>query len=760
MRQTSSWSAEQLTEFLAAITRAVDEDTAVRAAVERAAEALDCEIGAFVRGESVVTSVGFATGKVPVRELVEAADGRRATLELPGGAVAKTIAVSLEDPQLGRIIFARSGADPFRPEEMIVLRGMARILGMTLTMIRTVESLRSRQRLLERSASIQSAITMRTPLQEVLDLITDGAGELLGDEVVGLRLIDPEFPDRMRTVATSGVESELLRQTEHGLVGKGVGGMAIAENRLVVIDNYAAMPDALPEFVEQGLQSAIAAPIHDDGAVIGSLVVASYIPGRVYSQSEQELLTAFAQHASLALLDARTVDKLLRQALHDPLTSLANRTLFLDRLEHALARAEREGSSLAVLFIDLDRFKGVNDNFGHGTGDALLVEVGHRLRSLTRATDTVARFGGDEFAVLIEDAIEQPAAARVAAAIIDRLRQVFVIEGEEIFMTASVGIALGHRRGDDPLRDADLAMYRAKTGGKDRYEFFATGMRAAMIDRLELEGDLKQALERDSFVLHYQPIVDLSAGTIKGLEALIRWQHPQRGLLPAEEFIPLAEETGAIFSIGRWALREACRTASGWRHGGVQPYVSVNLVPIQLQQLDLVEEIAEIIAETGLDPACLVLEITESALVEDSRAIQTLRGLKELGVRLAVDDFGTGYSSLHHLQRLPLDALKIPRAFTDQLGAGSGDSSLPQAIIGLARIFGLDVIAEGIDQAEQLAQLLRLGCTAGQGLLFAGPRDSAATDALLGAHPVALTPTEPAILKPASGRVAARPLSV
>jgi diguanylate cyclase (GGDEF)-like protein len=758
MQQTNTWSTEQLTEFLAVITRAADEDTAVRAAVDRAAAALDCEIGAFVRGESVITSFGFATGKVPVRELVEASNGRSAELVLPDGAPAATIAVPLEDPQLGRVIFARSQTQPFRPDEVIALRGMARILGMTLTMIRTLESLRSRQRLLERSASIQSAITLRTPLQEVLALITEGAGELLGAEVVGLRLVDLEHPDRMLTVAASGVESELLQQ--NGLVGKGVGGRAIAENRLVVVDNYPARPDALPAFVERGLQSAMAAPIHDGGAVIGSLMVASYITGRVYSESEQELLVAFAKHASLALLDARTVDKLLRQALHDPLTSLANRTLFLDRLEHALVRAEREGSALAVLFIDLDRFKAVNDNFGHATGDALLIEVGQRLRSLTRATDTVARFGGDEFAVLIEDAIGQPAAARVAAAIIDRLRQVFVIEGEELFITASVGIARGHRRGDDPLRDADLAMYRAKAGGKDRYEFFATGMRAAMIDRLELEGDLKQALDRDGFVLHYQPIVDFSAGTITGLEALVHWQHPQRGLLPPEEFISLAEETGAIFSIGRWALREACRTASGWQRGGFQPYVSVNLVPIQLQQLDLVEGISEALAETGLDPACLVLEITESALAEDGRGIQTLRGLKELGIRIAVDDFGTGYSSLHHLQRLPLDALKIPRAFIDQLGSESDDSSLAQAIIDLGRTFGLDVIAVGIDRAEQLAELRRLGCKVGQGVLFADPQDSAATDALLRDHPVVLAPVEPAAVKPGTGRVAARPLTV
>jgi diguanylate cyclase (GGDEF)-like protein len=751
-RQASSWSTEQLTEFLAVITRAPDADTAVRAAVERAAEALDCEVGAFVRGHSLVTSVGFAVGRAPEVELVEVSEGRLTVLVLPGGALAATIAVQLEDAQPGRIVLARSGSEQFGPEEVIVLRGMARILGMTLTTIRTLESLRSRQRLLERSASIQSAITRRTPLQEILDLITEGAGELLGDEVVGLRLIDPEHPDRTRTVASSGVDAEMCLLVEHGTVGEGVGGRAIAEDRLVVVDDYATLPHALQPFVDRGLQAAMAAPIHDEGTVIGSLVVASYAPGRVYLPAEQELLVAFAQHASLALLDARNVDKLLRQALHDPLTSLANRTLFLDRLEHALARAERVGLPLSVLFIDLDRFKAVNDTFGHGTGDALLVEVGERLRSSTRTTDTVARFGGDEFAVLLEDAADQPAAARIALAIIERLREVFVIDGEEILMTASIGIAIAHRRGEDPLRDADLAMYLAKAAGHGRCEFFAAGMRVAMLERLELEADLKHALERGGLVLHYQPIADLETGAISGLEALIRWQHPQRGLLPPAAFIPLAEETGAIFAIGQWVLQTACRAAAAWVFGDSplahgQPFVSVNLAPIQLQQVDLVEVVASTLAETRLDPARLVLEITESSLLDDSRAIQTLRGLKDLGVRLAVDDFGTGYSSLHYLQRFPLDALKIPKTFVDHLGENSDQSALARAIIELGRTFGLDVIAEGIERPEQLAHLRALGCKAGQGFLLAHPRDAAATEALLRKPPLLFTSLEPAVVQ-------------
>ena len=711
-----------------------DEASAISAAVERAAEALECEFGAFVASGSVVSSVGFAAGAVPEEALVRVAQGGGRELTLPSGAVIAMIGATLEDPQPGQIMLARAHGDPFGPEEIILLRGMARILGMALTMMSTVKSLRERQSLLERSAAIQRAITLRAPLPEVLDLIVEGASELLGDEVVGLRMVDPDDPTRMQTVAQKGVPDDLFDGAEEALVGEGVGGRAIAEGRLVVGENYSATPRALSEFVAMGLQAAMAAPIHDKGLVTGSLTVASIVPGRKYSQSEQEMLVAFAQHASLALLDARSVDDLLRQALHDPLTSLANRTLFLDRLEHALARTEREGTAVAVLFLDLDRFKGVNDSLGHATGDALLVQVGERLQRLMRATDTVARFGGDEFAVLVEDVTDQSSVARLAAKVNDSLRQTFVVDGDEILLTGSIGIALAHRRNDDPLRDADHAMYRAKSGGKDRYEFFEQGMRAALLERLELEVDLKKAVDRDEFVLHYQPIVELATGRIVGVEALIRWLHAERGLLLPATFIPLAEETGAIFAIGRWVLREACLRAAKWqpdRTDGARPYVSVNLAAVQLQQPVLVSEIAETLAETGLEPSRLVVEVTEKSLAADRRAIQRLRALKELGVRLAVDDFGTGYSSLHHLERLPLDTLKIPKSFIDTLDDESAPGALARAVLDLGRTFDLQVVAEGVERADQLACLRRLGCLLGQGALFAAAQEIGPIEQLL-----------------------------
>jgi diguanylate cyclase (GGDEF)-like protein len=734
----TSWSSHQLTEFLAAITRASDEDAAVRAAVECAAEALECEIGALVSAESVVASVGFAAGRAPLRELVEAAKGERRELELPGVGVVGVVSAPLDASESAQLLLARSGAVEFRPEEVILLRGMARILGMTLTMMRNVASLRERQLMFEQTAAIQRAITRRAPLQEVLDLITEAAAELLGDEVVGLRMVDPDDPTRTRTVAACGVHADLMREIEHGVVGEGAGGRAIAEGRLVVVEKYQAMPEALTNFVEWGLQSAMAAPIHDEGQVVGSLVVASFEP-RTYTRAQQEMLAAFAQHASLALLDARTVDELLRQALHDPLTSLANRALFIDRLEHALSRCERTNVPLAVLFIDLDRFKAINDSLGHDGGDQVLLEVSRRLQRAGRRSDTVARFGGDEFAILIEDVLEQSAAAKYAAEIVERLREPFVVGGDEVLLTASIGIALASRQTDNPLRDADLAMYRAKSGGRDRFEFFEAEMRAAMRERIDLETKLKHAIDRDEFVLHYQPIFDLASKEINGFEALVRWQHPDRGLLPPSAFIELTEETGVMFALGRWVLREACRSASLWQPGrasAARPFVSVNLAPMQLGQLDLVREIGDILTETGLHPRRLALEITETSLLNDSAAVQRLRALKELGVYLALDDFGTGYSSLSYLQELPLDALKIPKVFVDQLGAGSGNPALALAIIDLGRTFGLDVIAEGIEREDQLTHLRALGCKTGQGYLLSPPCDIEATERLLEDQPL------------------------
>jgi diguanylate cyclase (GGDEF)-like protein/PAS domain S-box-containing protein len=417
----------------------------------------------------------------------------------------------------------------------------------------------------------------------------------------------------------------------------------------------------------------------------------------------------------------------------DALTGLPNRILFIDRLGRAVERRKRHVETLyAVLFLDLDRFKVVNDSLGHAIGDQLLIALARRLEHCLRASDTcarldgeqtIARLGGDEFTILLDDIGQVGDALRVADRIQKALARPFMLDGQEVFTSASIGIAVGAREYDTPeavLRDADTALYRAKALGKARYEVFDTEMRSRAVARLQLETDLRRAIERREFRLFYQPIVSLISGNVSGLEALLRWPHWDRGLVYPADFIPVAEETGLIVPMGEWALHEACRQLAEWQRTfdtAVPLTMAVNLSGRQFLQADLASRIERILAETGVAASSLKLEITESTIIENiSQIVELLLQLKELGVKVAIDDFGTGYSSLSYLQRLPLDSLKVDRSFVSCMTRDGME--IVRAIIGLAHNLGLDVVAEGVETQEQLAHLQSLGCEFGQGHLF------------------------------------------
>ncbi|MBF6598921.1 MAG: EAL domain-containing protein [Dehalococcoidia bacterium] len=438
--------------------------------------------------------------------------------------------------------------------------------------------------------------------------------------------------------------------------------------------------------------------------------------------------------------ERKSLERQLRhQALHDPLTKLANRTRFADRLDHALIRAARTEHMVAVLFMDLDNFKGVNDSLGHAAGDLLLTSVAERVSQCLRPGDTVARLGGDEFAVLVEDVESADAAEAVTRRIFDALQPPFELEGKELLVRASIGIAIGGGAGqpadaDSLLRDADVAMYVAKSRGKARYEVFEPSMQVSMMERLQLLADLQRAIDRHEFVLQYQPVILLKTGELFGVEALVRWHHPTRGVIQPSDFIPLAEESGAILPLGSWILGESCRQAKAWQDAFplTQPWtMSVNVSVRQLQNASFVADVAQAIELTGLAPQRLILEITESVMMQDIDATMTRLGqLKALGVRLAIDDFGTGYSSLSYLRQFPFDLLKIDKSFIDDVGRTAG-RELTSAIIELGKTLDLELVAEGIERDEQLSRLLALECELGQGFFFAPPMDAGAIEDLL-----------------------------
>ncbi|HEX2723641.1 MAG TPA: EAL domain-containing protein [Gemmatimonadaceae bacterium] len=506
----------------------------------------------------------------------------------------------------------------------------------------------------------------------------------------------------------------------------------------------------LPVATPDGVAYAVAPVTLSDGHVIGTVCVIDTAP-HSWTHTEISCLADIASTLITELelrsdisLKRQTQEHLLYSTLHDALTGLPNRSLFTERLRHAMRRAARHPDDLfAVLFLDLDRFKDVNDNLGHFAGDELLRAVARRLEACLRPEDTVARLSGDEFAILLESITETSDAGRVADRIEEALSFSINLGGSEVTTSASMGIvtsSMHHEQPEQVLRSADMAMYRAKAAGRARYEMFDRAMHRDALERLQLEIDLRRAVERDEFTLHYQPLVSLKTGRVTGLEALVRWEHPERGLVHPADFISAAEDTGLIVPVGRWVLMEACRQIRAWQrsHPRDEPLtIGVNLSVKQFSQPDLIEYISEVIATTGVSPASLRLEITEAAIIEKGRsATSILSRIRHLGAQVYLDDFGTGYSSLSYLHGLPIDAIKIDRAFVSSMDTDDKSLRLVRTILTLAEIVGVRAEAEGISTAEQLRELRSLNCAQGQGYLFSAPITRDAVDEVLTADPV------------------------
>ncbi len=612
-----------------------------------------------------------------------------------------------------------------------------------------VQSLRERQALSERLFRIQRKISTRAPLQEVLDAITQGAAELLGDEVVGLRLVSDDDPELMALVSSVGVDVDVAPELLVLPVGEGLGGLAVAEDRLCIRERYADWEGALGPFVDGGLQAAMAAPVHLEGHPIGSLTVASHRPGRRYSVAEQDTLTAFAEHVSLALNDARTVqamhgalDRAVHQAMHDALTGLPNRACVYDRTDQALRAGRRSGARTAVLLFDLDRFKEINDTLGHRYGDEVLRQIGPRVVPLLREADTLARLGGDEFCVLLPEVADAEAAEEVARRVGEALVEPFLVDGLQLTVEASCGITVAPDHGTSAevlLQRADVAMSEAK-GSAAPLAVYEPSLDLNTPERLAVLSELRAAIADGQLLLHVQPQAALPSGAVEGVEMLVRWDHPRLGLLAPGRFVPIAEDTGLIKPLTSWVLDASLAQLRAWLDAGVLPdperfTVAVNLSTRSLLDEGFLDEVVEALHRHRIPAGQLVLEVTETTLMADpTRATRLLLGLAAVGVRFAIDDFGTGYSSLGMLKALPVDQLKIDRSFVAAMHEHVNDATIVRSVVDLGHTLGLHVVAEGVETQAAWDALVGLGCDAAQGYLLARPMTTAAFEQWLAEH--------------------------
>ena len=570
--------------------------------------------------------------------------------------------------------------------------------------------------------------------------------DVVSADQMALVLIDPDNGDHARTFFRPAQETDAMTM-ERSTVDPGDRGTLGLDSaiRRVALAGAQPTPSYLAPLRVRGMAIAYVQPIVWRGSVCGALALGFIEEGALLDEEERRYIAEIADRMAVAVSSAWRDEKLYQQAHYDPLTKLPNRMLFQDRLEREVGRGQREKNRFALLFVDLDHFKNVNDSFGHSLGDEVLREAGRRIQHCVRETDTVGRLGGDEFTVLATRLNHPQEAWVVAETIVSALSEEFRLGDQHCFLSASVGIA---SYPDDAvtaeglLKSADTAMYRAKAGGRAQAVFFEERMNREAVARMTLDRDLRAAIDRNEFTLHYQPQIDLRSGAIRSAEALIRWQHPVHGLVSPARFIPLAEESGFIEQIGRWTLRQASIQMSEWRAQGLMlESLAVNVSPRQFRRRTLVDYIRTVVGEAGLPPSCIEIEITEGILMEREGPVEEmLRELADAGYRIALDDFGTGYSSMSYLKGLPVNTIKIDRAFIEGMQEAADSEAIVTAMVAMSHALGKTVIAEGVETVEQEAILRRLGCDEAQGFLYSLPLEAAAFAALVRSWRAAAVP--------------------
>ena len=737
-----AWSTSQLSEFLE-VFEVLEPEHLLRVAMDRVAETFDAEVVALVVDGVIERCLGFPVDRVPVAVLSPLAEERHGRAELPNLGTMHSVSAEV-GRQGARLVVMRVG-DPFERDEEVLLHAMGRALCLARTAAaslgaerearadserreeenrRLVGQLAEKQRVSSRLQQIQRGITERAELQRILDTIVQSAAELLAVEVVGLRVRGLDSGERLSSTVGFGQHSG--ERFAGLLLDQGFTGRAFVENRLVVSEHYQHEALEAAADLPRHLHVAMAVPVHRDAAPIGVLSIGTADPARRFSATDCETLEALAEHASLAVNDdgvVRRLERVLgdatRDAHHDVLTGLPDRHSAVRTLEQRLANVAELGRTFC-LFIDLDHFKLINDMHGHVFGDRVLIAVGERLHQEVRVDDVVARLAGDEFVVIASN-MDDDDAVDWARRLLHRLAEPMVIDGREVRLGASIGIssAAERRGGEELLVDAEVALYRAKLQGRSRVIEFDQAMRSELLHRTELERELVAAGAASEFVVHYQPLVDLPTMSVAGFEALVRWQHPHRGLLHPAEFLDVAEELGVMADIDAFVLDTSCAQLARWLPRHPELTASVNLSAAQFVDPRLVELVSGALDAHGVPGHRLCLELTETVMMDDTdTAMENLAALHGLGVRFVVDDFGTGYSSLVYLKRFPVDVLKIDRSFVAGLGRSRDDETIVRVILRLADALGHAVVVEGVETVEQLEIIRSMGFTTAQGFLF------------------------------------------